>query len=129
MHKRGGKCYLSKDKLGSISDLKNWSRAIKLLLLQFFLPPVLIVLLSTTTTTESTICCFVIGQRPASHHVNKEFPGVSHSHAQGLARCSELGWYRGQLSARWGAGGSCGQVWGLRGQARGAIDEARAVGN
>ena len=93
------------------------------------LPSCHAVLLSLTTSWESPICYF---NRPktciTSHHINEELSCVAHRHAQRLAWSSELGGCRGELSARWGARRGCRQVWGLGGQARGAVNEARPVG-
>lgn len=77
---------------------------------------------------KDPICYSVISLQPASHHINKELSGVPHCHTQGLAWRSELRGHRGELSAGWGARCSSRQMWGLWGQAGGAVDEARPVG-
>lgn len=70
----------------------------------------------------------LLSARRLLHHVDKELSGVAHGQAQGLAGGGELRGYGGQLPARRGTGGCCGQVWGLWGQTWGPVDQARAVG-
>lgn len=63
-----------------------------------------------------------------SHHIDKEFSGVAHCHAQRLPWRSELRGHRRKLSAWWGTRCSCRKMWWLRGQARGAVHKTRPIG-